>query len=135
MNFNISYQLNNKTNYNLLRHKEVICEYLNSYIQNKININKSGNISFSDKYNNNDIKIINKEFIIYPNKICFNNTKVFLKSENKECNRKGYNYLSSNGVLIIYLYFYNAYMNNVINQIEIVNLLISSYISEPEFKL
>jgi len=135
LNFNISYQLNNKTNYNLLKDKEIICEFLNIYIQCKINITKSGNISFSAKYENNDIKIINKEFKIYPNKICFNNTRIFLKSENKELDRKGYNYLSSNSVLIIYLYFYDAFLNNIINQIEIDNYLISSYISNPEFKL
>ena len=100
----------------------------NKYITCQTIITKSGDIDFGVDYSNTAVQCNNCEFNINPSALDFSKTKVVNQNNNKEMSKDTNNILTVSTNPNFILSFYDKYMNSIVNENEVNNLVVSSSI-------
>ena len=137
--FNVDYEINKESKVDISESCQIM-ELLNTndYLKkfNCItNITKSGEVVFTVDYNDKPITCRNCEFFINPDKIDFSKTKVFNKNENKEMSKKEINTLPVTILPNFELYFFDRFMNSIINQNEVEQFQVGTQFVVTDVKL
>jgi len=132
--FDVQYSLNEDaavTLSNSCKKKEENIPYINC----EANITKSGDVVFGADYNDKIIQCTNCEFNIVPDSLYFPNTKVVNQNTNKEMSLTTTNILTASADPKFILSFYDRFMNSIINEDEVKNLVINTNIEVTDVKL
>ena len=100
----------------------------NKYITCQTTVTKSGDIDFGVVYSNTAVNCNNCKFNIKPSALDFSKTKVINQNNNKEMSKDTSNTLTVSNNPNFILSFYDKYMNSIVNENEVSNLVISSSI-------
>ena len=134
-NFEVNYEVNKEDKEDISNS----CEYyevseLDKY-KCQANVTKAGPIEFTVDYIDKPIKCRNCQFIINPDKIDFSKTKVYNKNENKEMSRTELNTLPVKVLPNFELYFFDRFMNAIVDQKEVEALKVATEFVVTDVKL
>ena len=101
----------------------------------KANVTKAGDVEFTVDYTDKPINCINCKFVINPDEIDFDKTKVYNKNENKEMSRIELNTLPVTIEPKFELHFFDRFMNDVKDKDEVAKLPVETDIVITDVKL
>ena len=134
--FNVDYEINKDNKKDISDTCEIEDGFnLLEQFKCQTNVTKSGEVEFSVDYNDKPVNCRNCKFIINPDKIDFSKTKVFNKNENKEMSRTELNTLPTTILPNFELYFFDRFMNSIIDKNEVEKLDVKTKIVVTDVKL
>ena len=118
--------------------KEVTCNtgsFSKDNFSCETKITKSGEVKFIVDYEDKNVKCINCEFSVGPDKLDFSKTKVYNKNEDKELSKTELNTLPVTVTPNFLLNFFDKYENAIVNKTEVELLKVSTQIIVTDVKL
>ena len=131
--FDVDYEVDKENKVDISKECDInkITDHFSCYT----NITKAGEVEVTVDYDDKDVTCKKCEFVVSPDEIDFDKTKVFNKNEEKEMSRIELNTLPVNILPNFLLTFFDRFMNPIINKTEVELLQITTDIIITDVKL